>query len=165
MTLPKGTYLLTLKQYATTADVESFEVQKHTESGWSPCYTIGEETNLVSQQEKVFYVLIEAEDGQEERFRLYVHYQGAVSGEYQTKVELEPMIKLKENTGYYANPDIGDRLRELDYKNIFDYAHQVDENIAIDNPLDSNKFFDANHFYNQFVIPQIQTVVCYNLRE
>ena len=51
-----------------------------------------------------------------------------------------------------------DRMRKYDPKQLYDYTYEVDEDMAIPNPLYGASFFDPNHVFNKYTIAQLDTL-------
>ena len=49
-------------------------------------------------------------------------------------------------------------LSQFDPDNLYDYTYQVDNDVAISDPLDPNEFLNVNHIYNPYVICEMLPV-------
>ena len=49
-------------------------------------------------------------------------------------------------------------LSQFDPDNLYDYTYQVDNDVAIADPLDPNEFLNVNHIYNPYVICEMLPV-------
>ena len=211
LTLPEGTYILTVKQYCDK--LKTCSLCKD-DDAIEPMNARDNSTDISSQQ--VHYFLI-VSNGEEHSYKIKYEWMTyddmyervtpvagdnpALSGWYEknqydeyylssdqavvdshtyyqevqaskvavavsdkSKIDLEPVIKVRLDQGYYTNEKVKAKIQELDYKKAFNYAYQVPENILIEDPLDSQSFFDENHIYNQFILPQISTTVIRDVR-
>ena len=42
-------------------------------------------------------------------------------------------------------------------RNLFDYGHKINNEDLIEDPLNPESFFNPNHIYNKYIIPQLDT--------
>ena len=85
----------------------------------------------------------------------------SVSGiEYDCSVKLSNCYKYiyPTDTFGFTTDWIEYWINELDTNHIFNYSYQVPSEILIENPLNSQEFFNTNHIYNKFTIGQIQSI-------
>ena len=72
-------------------------------------------------------------------------------------IVVEDVYKYKENLSY--NNDtfnmIKKKIRELDDESLFNYAYRISSNDEIKDPLEPRYFFEGNHVFNKFTIPQL----------
>lgn len=64
----------------------------------------------------------------------------------------ESDLKFTEPSDNLKDYDLFTIIKDLDINQKFNYAHKVDDDILIENPLDPYSFLDRNHPYNQAAI-------------
>lgn len=67
-------------------------------------------------------------------------------------------LKTPTNWSKLTNGKLLERIQELNIDNNFNFAYEVPESDLIANPLDSKAFFNPNHIYNKYTIPQIANI-------
>ena len=158
--LPAGSYILTLKQYCDKLEYCYLECNG---SALLPM-NAKEGDYSIEKQQVYFFTFLSDDDAEEEIYTIRYKWASNTSTTDKSKIDLEPVIKMNNNEGYYLNEAVNAKILELDYKKVFNYAYQVPEDILIKDPLESQTFFDENHIYNQFILPQINSIVIRDVR-
>ena len=98
-------------------------------------------------------------------FTLKMQVEGVSEGDSSQIFLYSPLKINKENNmlNWRDKSDkstVKNRIQSLsnkDGKSLFDYSHQIDEEGMIIDPLNAESFFNPNHIYNKYVIPQLNT--------
>lgn len=83
------------------------------------------------------------------------------SNSFTDQLIIEPLFKFTYNDlfkdRYGINYDsIYQRIRYYDINNLFNYTHQVESDLYIEDPLESKAFFNSAHIFNQFTLPMAE---------
>lgn len=82
--------------------------------------------------------------------------KGFVFSNATANVDFGPIYAYEDNS-LMPLSSIIDEVKLYDPNKKFDYTYIVDPDIEIVNPLEATSFFNINHIFNKFVIPQIDT--------
>ena len=85
---------------------------------------------------------------------------GTSNGDESTSLQLilKPLFTYKYDKEIVSDSDLEGKVQELDIMHGYNYIYQPKEDFKIDNPLDPKEFFNSNHFYNRYTIPQIASI-------
>lgn len=155
--LPQGKYILTLKNYNNNLNTEG----EHPASvsllyDNTVLHFIGDSTLYDAAEEGVYYYELIIDDDNSHTLSISVDY-----------LTMDAIFQIN-NCYKYLTPDgmtdeyfnwIRNWIKYLDKDNMFMYDIEVPDSKLIQDPLLPSNFFNTNHIYNQFTIPQIKNIV------
>ena len=106
--------------------------------------------------DKTYYLLIDI-DSAENNYQLEFTFIGD-SSVTEIKLILNDIFKFEKNSSLVdagVFDEIFEKMKRLDTDTVYNYTFQPDENDLIENPLDPKSFWNKNHVYNSYVIPQL----------
>lgn len=118
------------------------------------CYMLKEDT--VSQDTELQNII-----SQDTNIRLIFH-KVRVIADKNIGVSIKEIPEYKNGSNDESNnndisiDDVSIKIRTLDKNGIFNYNYEVPTEDLIDKPLDAKSFFDTNHYYNKYTLPQIK---------
>lgn len=75
----------------------------------------------------------------------------------QVNIVIEDVFKYSNNPAFngYLFDEIKDKIKQLDVDDKYNYAFRPDKNNSIEDPLIPISFFEKNHIFNNYIIPQL----------